>query len=165
MVLVEFTDYECTFCKRAHDEVLAALKKKFVETGKLRMVSRNMPLAMHPHAEPASNAAMCAHAQKQFWPMHDRLFTMSPALADENFTQAAAEMNLDGKAFATCLAEKTFSSQINRDSQDAVAVGITGTPSFVLGRVKDGTVTGALMVGAKPVAQFEAEITQLLQAK
>ncbi|MEY3894491.1 MAG: hypothetical protein RLZZ214_10, partial [Verrucomicrobiota bacterium] len=165
VVLVEFTDYECSFCKRAHDDVLAALKKKFVETGKLRLVSRNMPLSMHPRAEPAAHAAMCAHAQKQFWPMHDRLFAMSPALTDENIIKAAAELNLNNKAFATCLAEKTFSSPINRDSQDAVAVGITGTPSFVLGRAKDGRGTGPLMIGAKPLAQFEAEITKLLEAK
>ncbi len=165
VVLVEFTDYECSFCKRAHDDVLAALKKKFVDTGKLRLVSRNMPLSMHPRAVPPAHAALCAHAQNQFWPMHDRLFAMSATLTEENFIKAAKELNLDGKAFATCLAEKRFASQINRDSQDAGAVGITGTPSFVLGRVKDGKVTGTLMVGAKPPAQFEAEITKLLDAK
>lgn len=165
VVLVEFTDYECTFCKRTHDDVLAAIIRKFVDTGKLRLVSRNMPLSMHPRAEPASHAAMCAHAQKQFWPMHDRLFAMSPALAEENFIKAAEELNLDTKAFATCLAGKTSASQINRDTQDAVAAGITGTPSFILGRAKDGMVTGTLMVGAKPLPQFEADIEKLLEAK
>lgn len=165
VVLVEFTDYECSFCKRAHGDVLTALKKKFVDTGKLRLVSRSMPLSMHPRAEPAAHAALCAHSQNHFWPMHDRLFAMSPALTDENFTKAAVELNLDRTAFATCLAEKPFASQIKRDSQDAVAVGITGTPSFVLGRMKDGKVTGTLMVGARPPAQFEAEITKLLEVK
>ncbi len=165
VVLVEFTDYECTFCKRAHDDVLAALQKKFVDTGKLRFVSRNMPLAMHPHAEPAASAAMCAHAQKQFWPMHDKLFGMSPNLTEAGFQSAAAELKLDMKAFDACMLAKTFSSQISRDMKDAMAVGITGTPSFVLGRSQDGMVTGMLMVGAKSLPQFEAEIEKLSAGK
>ena len=165
VVLVEFTDFECTFCKRAHDDVLAALQKKFVDTGKLRLVSRSFPLAMHAHAEVAAHAALCADAQQQFWPMRDRLFAAGAALSDDAMLAAAVDLKLDSKAFSACLAAKTFAPRIARDTQDATAAGITGTPSFVLGRVKDGKVTGTLMVGAKPLAQFEAEIEKLLMAK
>ena len=165
LVLVEFTDFQCHFCRRAHDEVLAVLQKKFVDTGRLRLVSRNLPLPSHPNAVLAAHAALCANAQQQFWPMRDRLFAMSTALSTSNILAAAVELSLAAKAFNDCLAPKPFAPQIARDTQDAAAAGITATPTFVLGRMKDGKVTGTLMVGAKPLPLFEAEIEKLLAAK
>jgi protein-disulfide isomerase len=165
LVLVEFTEYQCPYCKRAHDGVLVELQKKFIETGKLRLVSRNLPLPFHPNAEPAAHAAMCAHAQQQFWPMRDRLFVNTAALSQADFLKAAEELKLDLKAFEACLAAKPYAAQIARDKQDAAAAGITGTPTFVLGRAQAGKVTGLLIVGAKPLPFFEAEIEKLLPAK
>jgi protein-disulfide isomerase len=165
VVLVEFTDFQCFYCKRAHDDVLAAVRTKFVNTGKLRLVSRSLPLPFHANAEPAAHAALCAGAQDQFWPMRDRLFINQEALAQKDLLQAAEELKLDAKAFAACLEGKNFASQIARDKQDAAAAGITGTPTFVLGRANGSNVTGLLMVGAKPLATFEAEIEKLLSNK
>lgn len=165
LVLVEFTDYQCPFCKRAHDGVLAELKKKFVETGKLRFVTRNLPLSFHPNAEPAAHAALCALQQNQFWPMRDKLFALSATLSRSNYLNAAAELNLDAERFRACLDGKAFATQIAKDAKDAEAAGITGTPSFVLGKASGGKITGLLMVGAKPYPQFEAEIEKLLAAK
>lgn len=162
VVLVEFTDFQCPFCKRAHDEMLEAVRKKYVETGKVRLVSRCLPLPFHPNAEPAATAALCAGEQGQFWPMRDRLFVNPEALSGVDLLSAAAALKLDAKAFAACLEAKRFSAAISRDKQDAAAAGITGTPSFVLGRASGPTVTGLLMVGAKPLAFVEAEIEKLL---
>ena len=165
VVMVEFTDFQCPFCKRAHDEMLATVQKKYVETGKMRLVSRCLPLPFHPNSEPAANAALCAGEQNQFWPMRDRLFVNPEALTQADFVQAAAELKLDAKAFATCLDSKRFAAAIGRDKQDAAAAGITGTPTFVLGRATGSSVTGLLMVGAKPLAVVEAEIDKLLSTK
>lgn len=165
LVLVEFTDYQCPFCKRAHDDATTALQKKFVETGKLRFVSRNLPLNFHPNAEPAAHAALCAMQQKQFWPMRDRLFAISSSLYSTNITKAAEELKLDMTRFNSCVESKTFASQIASDKMDAEKAGITGTPTFVLGKLKDGKVTGSLIVGARPASFFEAEVEKLLTAK
>ena len=165
LVLVEFTDFQCPYCKRAHDEVLAAVQKKFVAAGKLRMVSRSLPLPFHANAEPAALAALCAGDQGQFWPMRDRLFGNQAALSPQDFLLAAEALKLDAHAFSACLDEKKFTAQIARDKQDAATAGITGTPTFVLGRANGNTVTGLLMVGAKPSAIFEAEIEKLLSNK
>ena len=165
VVLVEFTDFQCPFCKRANDEMLSAVRKKYVETGKVRLVSRCLPLAFHPNSEPAANAALCAGEQKQFWEMRERLFANPEALSQADFVQAAGELKLDAKAFATCLEAKRFAAAIGRDKQDAATAGITGTPTFVLGRATGGHVTGLLLVGAKPMAFVEAEIEKLLSAK
>lgn len=165
VVLVEFTDYQCPFCKRAQDDAISGLKKKYVEAGKLRLVSRNLPLEFHANAEPAALATLCAMQQKQFWPMRDKLFAINTTLTPENFLKAATELNLDTNIFLTCIREKTFAAQINRDKQDAAAAGITGTPTFVLGRANGEKVSGTLIIGARPLAFFEAEIEKLLATK
>jgi protein-disulfide isomerase len=162
VVLVEFTDFQCAFCKRAHDDLMPALRKKYIDTGKLRLVSRNLPLAIHANAEPAALAALCAHQQNQFWPMYDQLFALSTALTSTNFIRAATELNLNLAAFTACLESKSAAPQLARDKQDAARAGITGTPTFVLGHTKGGNVTGMLIVGARSVVFFESEIEKLL---
>jgi len=165
VVLVEFTDYQCPFCKRAHDELMPALRKKYVESGKLRMVSRNFPLSFHLNAEPAARAALCAQQQQQFWTMYDKLFALATELHATNFLKAALELKLDPQAFTACLETKAVADQIDRDKLDAGTAGITGTPSFILGRAAGEKVTGTLFVGAPPAAEFEAEIEKLLTEK
>jgi len=162
VVLIEFTDFECLFCKRAHNEVLSVLKKKYVDAGKVRLLSRNLPLPFHPNAEPAALAALCAGEQGKYQAMRDHLFVNIEALSRDDFLRAAKELELDVPAFTACLDSKRFALQIARDKQDAAAAGITGTPSFVIGRASGDTVTGILMVGAKSAAVFEAEIDKLL---
>ena len=87
--------------------------------------------------------------------------------AQTQATEQDAAQRIDAfkKAFAACLEAKSFAAQIARDQQDAAAAGITGTPMFVLGRANGTNVTGLLMVGAKPLATFEAEIEKLLSNK
>ncbi|MGA2802667.1 MAG: thioredoxin domain-containing protein [Verrucomicrobiota bacterium] len=162
LVLVEFIDFQCPYCKQVNDRVLPTLKKMYVDTGKLRIVSRNLPLWFHANAAPAAEAAFCAQLQSNFWPMRDRLFTNSEQLGATNFVNAAKALNLDLASFIKCLEQKTATSQLARDQQDAQAAGITATPSFVLGRPVNGKVTGPLLVGAKPAADFQAEIENLL---
>lgn len=162
VVLVEFTDFECPFCKRAHDDLMPTLKKKYVETGKLRIVMRNYPLSFHPHAEPAAMAALCAMQQERFYPMRERLFAMNTNLSLATYMRIASELNLETNLFAACLNGKAFATQLAEDQVDARLVGISGTPSFVIGRAEgagdDERIRGNLMVGAKPLAFFEAEI-------
>jgi protein-disulfide isomerase len=162
LVLVEFTDYQCSFCKRAHDQLIPELKRKYVETGKLRFVSRNLPLHFHPNAEPAAIAALCAGSQNQYWAMRDKLFAVSTNLTRASFLQAASELGLNTESFSACLDGTNFARQIIRDKTDAEAAGITGTPTFVLGRQSGEKVTGLLIVGSRPLAQFEAEIAKQL---
>lgn len=164
LVLVEFTDFQCPFCRRFNDAVLPELIKNYVEPGKLRIISRSLPLAFHPQAEPAALAALCAHQQQQYWPMRGMLFTDLPGLALTNFLSAAETLKLDVAAFRQCCEGKTLAGQVRRDQLDAQAVGITGTPSFVLGRQINDRVTGVLIVGAQTFLTFDAEVKKLLAA-
>jgi protein-disulfide isomerase len=165
LVLVEFTDYQCPYCRKAHEGVLAEVKRKYVETGRLRFVSRNLPLPIHANAEAAAHAALCAMQQNQYWSMRDKLFAASTNLTRAAFLQAAAELGLDAELFRACLDGRAFASQLGRDKADAEAAGITGTPTFVLGRQSGDKVTGLLMVGARPFPQFAEEIEKQLAAR
>lgn len=164
LVLVEFTDFQCGFCKRFHDTTMHEVIRNFVDTGKLRLVSRSLPLAFHTNAPAAALAALCAHEQGQFWPMRDKLFSNIAALTQSNFVRYAEQLQLNVPAFQRCLDARTYSSQIERDSADAAGANITGTPTFVLGRATGTNVTGQLMVGARPYPQFAAEINKMLEA-
>jgi protein-disulfide isomerase len=164
LVLVEFTDFQCPFCKQFQDTVMDSLTRDFVETGKLRIVTRNLALPFHNQAEPAARAALCANQQRKFRQMRELLFQHSTSLSSNTIAQAAQDTGLDLAAFGACMKGGAVTAALQRDNEDAKAAGITGTPSFVLGRPVNGTVTGLKIVGTRPYANFEAEINRLLTA-
>src|SRR5205823_1252589 len=141
--------------------VMPELVKTYVDTGKLRIVSRNLALSFHPNAEPAALAALCAHQQQKFWPMRELLFSNNAALSPGNFIAAAESLKLDGPSFRACLDRKSFAEQLKKDISDANAAGLNGTPSFVLGKPEAGKVSGLLIVGARPFSVFDAEVKRL----
>lgn len=74
VTMIEFSDYECPFCKRFYDQTLGQIKKEYVDTGKVKLIYRDYPLSFHPGAEPAAQAANCAGDQGKYWQMHDKIF-------------------------------------------------------------------------------------------
>jgi len=166
LTLVEFTDYQCPYCKRFYDATFAQLKKAYIDTGKLRFVSRNLPLPFHPFAEGAALAAACAGDQgkENYWKMREALFFHSPKLQPEQVRGYAKELGLSMKRFNTCLENKTHLKKIEQDMADARSVGITGTPSFLLARGSGDIVEGEKLVGAQPFAVFDERIKALLNA-
>lgn len=162
VVLVEFTDYQCPFCKRFHDQTFTALRTAFVDTGRIAYVSRNLPLAMHAQAGPAAQAALCAGEQGAYWNLRADLFAHMQQATPEAIRSLAEARGLDLAAYDSCLAAQRHAAELAEDQQDATAVGITGTPSFLLGRREGGVVRGEKIVGAKPLAFFETRIRALL---
>ena len=165
LVLVEFTDYQCPYCQRFYNTTFAELKKKYIDTGKLRFISRNLPLPFHKDAENAALAAACAKDQGKYWQMRKSLFA-NPAELQAKFLSVYAKQNgMNVKRFDTCLAKKRHLKKIRKDVADARAIGITGTPSFVLARSGGAIVEGEKVVGAQPFAAFDANIQRLLKQK
>ena len=165
VVLVEFTDYQCPFCKKFHDTIMPELVRQFVDAGKLRIVSRNLPLPFHPNAGPAALAAACANQQDKYWLMREKLFAHSSELTSANSLVAATAATLDLPKFQACLEARLFDAALKKDSQEAEAVGISGTPSFVVGKPEGDHVRGLIIVGTQPVNIFAAEIQKLLAVK
>jgi len=161
VVLVEFGDYQCPFCRRHHREVFARLKADYVDTGKVRYVVRDLPLEMHADAFAAAVAARCAGAQGRFWPMRDALLASSD-LSRRGLAALARSVGLAAAPFQSCLKDKRVAAEVRRDVADARAVGITVTPSFVIGTASADGVSGTRLAGAKPYAAFAARIERLL---
>jgi len=150
ITIVEFSDFQCPYCQRALatvDEVLA----KYPED--VRLVYRHLPLdRIHPNARGAAEAAACAEEQGQFWAYHDRLFQNNRALGKEDLLRYATDAGLDATRFQACFDERRFKDKVEADLQAARAVGISGTPAFV--------VNGILLSGAQPAEEFYKVIDQ-----
>ena len=163
LVLVEFMDFQCPYCVTFQREVFAALKTKYVETGKLRVVSRNLPQVFHPQAGSAARAARCAEAQGRFWEMRERLVAAQGALSAEAIRKAAEEAGLDVVRLEECAGSAETAAALEKEVQDAREAGIVATPTFILGKMTGDQVTGVKLVGAQSLARLEVEMRRLLR--
>jgi protein-disulfide isomerase len=165
VTVVEFSDYECPFCQRFFATTLPALKRAYIDSGKVRYVFRDYPLdQLHPRARKAAEAAHCAGDQGKFWEMHDILFQNAKALSPPQLAEHARAVGLDGAAFDECLASARHAARVERGLADGAAAGVRGTPAFVIGRTKSGSdvVEGTPVRGAQPLETFRRLIEQAL---
>ena len=162
LTLVEFTDLQCPYCNRFTTTSFDQIKKTYIDTGKLRFVSRDFPLDFHPQAMPAARAARCAGDQGRFWEMRMTLIRNASRLGPALITATATDLKLDMTAFAACIAGTRHDAEIKADMDVARGLGIEGTPSFLLGRTTGNTLDGVLVVGALPFEMFDAKIQELL---
>jgi protein-disulfide isomerase len=163
VTMVEFTDYQCPFCRRFEADSFAQLKKNYIDTGKVRFVSRDLPLEFHPNAPKAAIAARCAGEQHKFWEMHDAIMQDTATdLGAAALTGYAHKVNLDMVAFAACLNERSLVAAIQKDTADAGVLGISGTPSFVIGKTASDRIDGVRIVGAVPYLVFDSAIKGFL---
>lgn len=167
ITIVEFSDYQCPFCKRHFTNTLSVLKTNYIDTGKVRYVFRDFPLdSIHPYARKAAEAAHCAGDQGKFWDMHDVMFTNQGELMQENLKGFARDMKLDVEAFNACLDGGKYAKTVEADVAAGSAAGVTGTPKFFIGKAKpDGTMVATLMKGAQPAEVFSQVIDRLLEEK
>jgi protein-disulfide isomerase len=163
VTVVEFADYQCPFCKSFFSNTLPSLKKDYIDTGKVRLVMKDLPLAMHSTARPAALAAQCATEQGKFWPMHDSLFKEAGELNDESFKRYAKDIGLDADRFGECLRSNRYDAAISAEVTEANGQGITGTPTFVVGLTTGDVVEGNILNGAQPIEPFRSQIESLLK--
>jgi protein-disulfide isomerase len=163
VVLVEFSDFECPFCGQHFRTTYSQLVQKLVETGKLQYVFKNLPLqAIHPKASDAAEAAQCAANQQQFWQMHDRLFGNQQALARGDLRNHAASLGLNMPDYDACIARGDMAIRVRNDLAEATKLGLTGTPTFFLGRrIGDQVRFTRKITGAQQFNVFRAAIQSL----
>lgn len=165
ITMVEFTDYECPFCRDFHQTTFEKIKAAFIDTGRVRFVSRDMPLPMHPHALMAAEAARCAGDQGKYWQARHAFMATPGELSPEAIMKAVRAVGADDALVKKCLDAMKHRPAVQKDMADAQAAAVTGTPSFVLGRGAADQVGGELIVGAQPYEVFDAKIRELLGAK
>ncbi len=165
VVMIEFADFECPYCARFVREVLPEIKRRYIDTGRLQLAFLHNPLdRVHSRARPAAEAAQCADRQGRFWSFHDELFGDPSTLQEGGLLDTAAKVGIDAAAFKRCR-EGEARDRVEQDGSLARSLNLTGTPAFVLGRLRpDGAVDArAVVSGAKPLKEFLAIIDPILK--
>lgn len=168
VTIVEFSDYQCPFCRKWFDDVKGQLQTNYIDTGKVKLVYKDFPLSFHPMAQPYAEAARCAGDQSKYWEMHDKIFNEQSTKGQgtiQDFTNTdikkwAQDLGLDSTSFDSCLDTGKYSSAVQANFTEGQQIGVSGTPAFFIGK-SDGT--GQLVVGAQPYATFQQAIDSLLQ--
>jgi protein-disulfide isomerase len=163
--LVAFGDYQCAYCRNFDATTLPALVRLYIEPGVLRFFHKDFPLPRHSHAVAAALAAHCAGDQGQYWQMHRQLYQRQERLGDALFTELASELGLDLPTFDACRASRTPRQAMQRDVADGRALGVSATPTFILGRIENNhVVVERIAHGAAALEVFTREIEALRAA-
>lgn len=150
ITIIEFSDYECPFCQRFYLTTYQQIVENYIDTGKVNLVYRDFPLSFHQNAQKAAEAAECAGEQGKYYEMHDLLFEKGVEGGIDSFKNYASEIGLNQAEFDECLDSGKMESEVKKDFADGQALGISGTPSFI--------INGKILVGAQPYSVFEKEI-------
>ncbi|MGB6942343.1 MAG: thioredoxin domain-containing protein [Bryobacteraceae bacterium] len=150
ITLVEFSDFECPYCSAAEkqvDLVMAAYPKD------IKLIYKQFPLSMHPHAEMAAEASLAARDQGKFWEMYEILFKNYRRLSSESILAMAKEIGLDMDKFKADLVSGKYKAIVDKDMADGDAAGVYGTPAFYInGKQYNGQLTLAAL---KPILAAE----------
>jgi protein-disulfide isomerase len=162
ITMVEFTDYQCPFCQAFHTQTFGELKKNFIDTGKVRFYSRDLPLdSMHPNAMRAAEAGRCAAEQGDFWKLRDVMGNHPDKLDLDSLLADAGFLKMDVAAFRTCVVSEKYKDAVQADVMEAMRIGADGTPAFVIGKSTAEGLEGDLVVGAHPYSTFDLKLRSL----
>ena len=132
VVVISYSDFECPYCQEFAQSVFPVLKARVIDAGTAEFVFRHFPnRATHPRAYAAAVAAACAERQDRFWKVHDSLFGAFGVFDDLTFREAAASAGVDVVAFDRCLGQP--STSVEADIKQAQALGLSATPTFLVG--------------------------------
>ncbi len=159
VVIVEFSDLQCPFCKRAHDTAFQEIKKNYIDTGKVLYVVKDFPLSFHDNADDAASAVACAQEQGKYWEMRDAIFENQASWsqssdARKQFKQYAQSAGLNQAGFDSCIDSAKYSEEVQADIAEGSSMGVDGTPAFFINGIK--------LSGAQPYQAFEKLIEQEL---
>lgn len=162
VTIVEYSDFQCPFCSRGYETLEKQVLKDYGD--KVRFVYKNFPLPMHPWAEPAAIASLCARQQKPeaFWKLYNYYFQNQRDITPQNLKDKSLEVlkddGVDPAKFSDCLDNKKTIDEVKAQQAEGSSVGVNGTPAFI--------INGRLISGAQPFENFKAVIDdELARAK
>lgn len=163
VTIIEFSDFQCPFCRRLFNDTIKAVKKNYIDTGKAKLIYRDFPLSFHEGAQDYAQAAECADDEGKFWQMHDKIFEEQEKLGSgtvpypgrETLSLWAGQIGLNVTKFKNCLESGKYKKEVEKDIQDGVASGVQGTPATF--------INGRMVSGAQPLSAFTAIIEEELQ--
>ncbi len=151
ITLIEFTDFQCPYCKRANDTVHELMKNN---PGKIRLIFKHNPLPFHDKAEGAHRAAEAAALQGKFWEMYDLLFANNKNLDQADLEKYAAQIGLDIEKFKADMESDSVKNRVKADLSQGASVGVQGTPHFFM--------NGTVISGAQPIESFQRSLNNEL---
>jgi protein-disulfide isomerase len=157
VTIIEYSDYQCPFCKRFYDETFKRILEAYPND--VKIVFKDFPLSFHQMAYPAAEAAECAGAQGKYWEYHDKLFENQQEWVSEGktaFERYAQELGLDIDLFKRCIETRQFKDDVAADLREGQLRGVRGTPTFF--------INGKMISGAQPFSTFKNEIDNILKA-
>ena len=161
VTIVEFSDYQCEFCRIFWKNTLPQLREHYIDTGKVRLVFRDFPQSVHPEANVAALAAECAKDQGKYWEYHDKVFSEQDRRGRErevvrfkknDLKKWAAEIGLEATEFDRCLDSSKHKREVAADRSAGADLGVNGTPAFF--------INGRPLIGAHPFAAFQRIIEE-----
>lgn len=162
VAVVEYSDFQCGYCKRHADQVYPEIKSKYVDTGEVIYVFKTFPLS---DSGVGYNSAVAFHCvadlldAEKAAAFHNGAFGLA---SDDDIKQLAISLGVDSAKFDSCLTDSKYKTAAVADKEEGSAASISGTPGFVVGKIgDDGKVTGPLVRGAYPLATFESTIKAL----
>ena len=178
LTLVEFSDFQCPFCSRFYEQTLPQVLENYVDSGKVKLVYKHLPLSFHQYAQISAEASECAAEQEKFWELHDKIFENQGLLSEASLKQGAVDIGLDADEFNTCLDSGKYTEKVNADFAQATSVGAGGTPTFFIGKSNGESIesvscpsgvsicgnadTGFMIIGAQPFTSFKQSIDSML---
>lgn len=162
VTIIEFSDFQCPFCRSFWKNAFAEIVKEYIDTGKAKLVFRDYPLSFHPMGVPSAKAGECAKEQGKFWEMHDVIFEEQEKLGEgtvqytvNDLKKWAAKVGVNTTQFNDCVDSEKYKAEIEKDAADGVAAGVTGTPAIF--------INGRLIAGAQPFSVFKTIIDEELK--
>lgn len=166
LTLVEYSDYECPFCKRFHPTMQELLQ---TYQDKIRWVYRHFPLSFHANAQKEAEASECIAelgGNDQFWEFTDKIFERTQAngtgFALDNLGPLALELGVNQAEFQTCLDSGKYEKLVKDQIADGTKAGVSGTPTTF---VVDSKGNSQIIVGAQPIEALKTEIDKALAVK
>ena len=161
ITIVEFGDYQCTFCYKFHDETMKKIDQKYIKTTNVNFVYKDFPLN-GPQSILASEASYCAQKQNKFWEYHDTLYNNwggenTGWITKNVLLGFANDIKLDLDSFSQCLENSEFKQKVLDNEQFAREIGIDATPSFLI--FNDSELYR--IIGAQPFDRFEQALQEL----
>jgi protein-disulfide isomerase len=166
--IVEYSDFQCPYCKEFADQTLQSIVDAYITTGKVYYTSRSMGNFVSQNigsggteSRDAAEAAYCAADQGKFWEYSEAAFANWKgeevgSFSSQRLNDIAQSLGLDMNKFSSCMKSHTHRNQVNQDYSDGLAAGVNATPSFL--------INGKLVSGALPFASFQQEIEAALAA-
>ena len=146
ITIIEFSDYECPYCRKWHVEVWPLLQASYGD--QIRLVYRDFPLtSIHSNATPAAAAANCAQEQDMYFPFSEKLFEMKLNLGKTTYQKYAEELDMDMETFNECLESGRYLEEVEADYEYAANLGVRSTPTFF--------INGIPVVGSQPFEVFK----------